>query len=96
MDGSTAFASLHQFAGIFCLGSTWRHCCCMGSQRDAVEGFFAKLTNRRLKRGVFHSIVALQAAISRFVKEANHNPKPFQWTKDPGQSSPRSGAAQGS
>ena len=49
----------------------------------AVEGFFAKLTNRRLKRGVFHSIVALQAAINRFVKEANQNPKPFRWTKDP-------------
>jgi len=50
---------------------------------NAVEGFFAKLTNRRLKRGVFHSIVALQAAINRFVKEANQNPKPFHWTKDP-------------
>ncbi len=50
---------------------------------NAVEGFFAKLTNQRLKRGVFHSIVALQAAINRFVKEANQNPKPFQWTKDP-------------
>ena len=50
---------------------------------NAVEGFFAKLTKRRLKRGVFHSIVALQAAINRFVKDANQNPKPFQWTKDP-------------
>ena len=28
---------------------------------NAVEGFFAKLTNRRLKRGVFTSIVDLQA-----------------------------------
>jgi transposase len=50
---------------------------------NAVEGFFAKLTNRRLKRGVFHSIVALQSAINRFVKEANQNPTPFHWTKDP-------------
>ena len=50
---------------------------------NAVEGFFAKLTNRRLKRGVFHSIVALQAAINRFIEEANHSPKPFRWTKDP-------------
>ena len=41
---------------------------------NAVEGFFAKLTNRRLKRGVFHSIVALQAAINRFVKEAKALP----------------------
>jgi transposase len=50
---------------------------------NAVEGFFAKLTKRRLKRGVFHSIVALQAAINRFVAEANADPRPFHWTKDP-------------
>jgi transposase len=50
---------------------------------NAVEGFFAKLTKRRLKRGVFHSLVALQAAINRFVAEANANPRPFRWTKDP-------------
>ena len=49
---------------------------------NAVEGFFAKLTKRRLKRGVFHSLVAMQAAIKRFVAEANANPKPFCWTKD--------------
>src|SRR6202040_3200213 len=30
---------------------------------NAVEGFFAKLTKRRLKRGVFRSVVELQAAI---------------------------------
>ena len=36
---------------------------------NAVEGFFAKLTKRRLKRGVFRSIVDLQAAINRFVAE---------------------------
>ena len=28
---------------------------------NAVEGFFAKLTKQRLKRGVFHSLVSLQA-----------------------------------
>jgi transposase len=50
---------------------------------NAVEGLFAKLTKRRLKRGVFHSLVALQAAINRFLTEANANPRPFRWTKDP-------------
>ena len=50
---------------------------------NAVEGFFAKLTKRRLKRGVFHSIVSLQAAINHFVAEANADPRPFHWTKDP-------------
>jgi transposase len=50
---------------------------------NAVEGFFAKLTKRRLKRGVFRSIVELQAAINRFLAETNDDPKPFRWTKDP-------------
>ncbi len=50
---------------------------------NAVEGFFAKLARRRLNRGVFHSLVDLQAAINRFVVETNENPKPFSWTADP-------------
>jgi transposase len=50
---------------------------------NAVEGFFAKLTRRRLKRGIFRSLVDLQAAINRFLEETNDNPKPFVWTADP-------------
>ena len=50
---------------------------------NAVEGFFAKLTRRRLKHGVFHSVVDLQAAINRFVAEHNEAPKPFVWKADP-------------
>jgi transposase len=50
---------------------------------NAVEGFFAKLTRRRLKRGVFKGIADLQAAINRFLNETNANPKPFVWTADP-------------
>lgn len=50
---------------------------------NAVEGFFAKLSKRRLERGVFRSVVDLQAAINRFVTEHNHQPKPFTWTADP-------------
>src|SRR5712691_7239452 len=50
---------------------------------NAVEGFCAKLTRRRLKRGVFRSVVDLQAAINRFVEETNAQPKPFVWTADP-------------
>ena len=57
---------------------------------NAVEGFFAKLARRRLKRGVFHSLVDLQEAINRFVAEANRDPSPSVWTKDPTPSSPRS------
>jgi transposase len=50
---------------------------------NAVEGFFAKLTLRRLKHGVFRSIVDLQATINRFVAEHNKSPKPFAWRADP-------------
>ena len=51
------------------------------SWANAIEGWFAKLTRQRLKRGVFTSIVELQTAINRFIAEANGNPKPFVWTK---------------
>jgi len=50
---------------------------------NAVEGFFAKLTRRRLKRGIFRSVAELQAAILRFIDEANHAPQPFVWTAKP-------------
>jgi transposase len=50
---------------------------------NAVEGFFAKLAKRRLRRGVFHSVIDLQAAINRFLAEHNEKPKPFTWTADP-------------
>ena len=43
----------------------------------------AKLSKRRLKRGVFRSIVDLQVAINRLLDETNDNPKPFTWTADP-------------
>ena len=50
---------------------------------NAVEGFFAILTERRLKRGFFKGVVDLQAAINRFVADHNQQPKPFVWTADP-------------
>jgi hypothetical protein len=50
---------------------------------NAAEGFFARLTRRRLQRGVFHSLVDLQAAINRFLTDHNQSPKPFVWTADP-------------
>jgi hypothetical protein len=50
---------------------------------NAVEGFFAMLTRRRLKRGVFKGVVDLRAAINRFVVDYNLRSKPFVWTADP-------------
>ncbi len=48
---------------------------------NAVETFFSVLSRRSLKRGVFTSIVDLQAAINRYIDEHNDDPKPFVWTK---------------
>jgi transposase len=53
------------------------------SWANAVEGFFARLAKRRLKRGVFRSVADLQAAINHFIGEHNQRPKPFVWTADP-------------
>jgi hypothetical protein len=50
---------------------------------NAIEGFFAKLTRRRLKRGVFPSLVALQEAINLFIEHHNQAPRPFTWKADP-------------
>src|SRR5919106_1634258 len=50
---------------------------------NAVEGFFAKLTRQRLRRGSSVSIVELQAAIHHFIIRHNEDPKPFTWTADP-------------
>ncbi len=53
------------------------------SSLNADEGYFAKLSRRRLRRGVFRSVVDLQTAINRFIAETNDDPKPFVWTADP-------------
>jgi transposase len=50
---------------------------------NAVEGFFAKLTRRRLKRGTFPSLVALQEAINHVIEHHNQEPSPFVWKIDP-------------
>lgn len=47
---------------------------------NAVENFFSKITRQRIRRGAFHSLVDLQAAINRYLVEHNADPKPFIWT----------------
>ena len=54
------------------------------SWTDAVEGFFGKLANRRLRRGVYDSLEDLKAAILDFIKLHNEKEaKPFKWTGQP-------------
>lgn len=49
-----------------------------------VEGFCAKPTRQRLKYGVFHLVVDLQAANNGFIAEHNETEaKPFVWRAEP-------------
>ena len=48
---------------------------------NAVENFFSKMTRQRIRRGIFRSVVDLQAAINAYLAEHNADPKPFVWTK---------------
>jgi transposase/transposase-like protein len=47
---------------------------------NLIECWFAQLTNKRIRRGVFPSVPALIAAINEFVEVHNRDPKPFVWT----------------
>jgi len=44
------------------------------------ERFFRDLTENRLRRGVFHSVLELIDALDEYVDRHNENPKPFIWT----------------
>ena len=48
---------------------------------NLVEGWFAQLTNKRLRTGSFNSVDALTEAIDIWVSHWNDDPKPFVWTK---------------
>jgi transposase len=47
---------------------------------NMIEIFFSKLTDKAIRRGIFHSVPALIDAIQNYLAAHNENPKPFQWT----------------
>src|SRR5437763_6821095 len=47
---------------------------------NLVERWFRDLTDKALRRGVFHSVNELITAIEDYLKATNDNPKPFVWT----------------
>src|SRR5687768_6176991 len=49
---------------------------------NQVERFFARITEERIRRGVFTSVVQLERAITDYLAEHNKNPQPFVWTAD--------------
>src|SRR5215469_14343979 len=52
-----------------------------GSWINLVERWFAELTNKRIRRGVFRSVKELEAAIRDYISIHNEDPKPFTWTR---------------
>jgi transposase len=47
---------------------------------NMIERFFRNLTEKQLSRGVFHSVLQLEAAILSAIEQHNVDPKPFIWT----------------
>ena len=48
---------------------------------NQVERFFARLTEKQLRRGVHRSTQELEGAIVTYIDTVNADPKPFRWTK---------------
>jgi transposase len=49
---------------------------------NQVERFFAQITARRIRRGTFSSVRALEQAIAEYLTHHNQDCKPFVWTAD--------------
>lgn len=52
------------------------------SWMNMVERFFAEITEKRIRRGAFRSVRALEQAIFDYLECHNQAPKPFVWTAD--------------
>ena len=48
---------------------------------NQVERFFALITERRIRRGIYRSVAALRADITAFIDHHNAETRPFRWTK---------------
>ncbi len=47
---------------------------------NLIERWFREITDKRIRRGVFHNVKQLVDAIRAYVDEHNQNPKSFTWT----------------
>ena len=48
---------------------------------NLVERFFSTLTQKRIRRGVFHSVNHLETCLKDYIETYNEDPKPLVWTK---------------
>ena len=46
---------------------------------NQVERWFAEITRKRIRRGTFRSVRDLERAIRDYIRDNNHDPRPFQW-----------------
>jgi len=49
---------------------------------NQIERFFAEITEKRIRRGVFKSVPALEKALQDYLANHNADPKPFAWVAD--------------
>lgn len=47
---------------------------------NLVERWFREITEKRIRRGTFHSVAQLEQAIKEYLEHNNQQPKPFVWT----------------
>ena len=60
---------------------------------NVIERFFRDLTDKRIRRGVFHSVPELVQAIMDHIAKHNADPQPFIWTKTADQIAAKVGRA---
>jgi transposase len=50
---------------------------------NLVERWFRNLTEERIRRGTFHNVRELEAAINGYIEQHNQDSRPFVWTATP-------------
>ncbi|GEC56314.1 hypothetical protein ABIF38_009078 [Bradyrhizobium japonicum] len=48
---------------------------------NQVERFVARITEHKIRRGIYRSVAELRAEITSFIEQHNADPSPFRWTK---------------
>ena len=54
---------------------------CHASWLNMIEIFFSILTSQQVRRGIYHDVSELIAAIEYFIEHYNQRAQPFAWTK---------------
>ena len=49
---------------------------------NQIERFFAEITEKQIRRGVFRNVQDLEKAINEYIENHNADPKPFSWVAD--------------